>query len=243
MKKILLILGASSDVGTAFIKSYADKYDVIIGTYNSNKTALDELAEQFGEKIVPYKLNCLSETDIDGFAEYLAGKDLMPNYVLFLPARQEPMVRANELDSADLRNSLEVSAVSFMRVMKTVLPAMCEQNFGRICVMLSSVTKNAVAFQSAYMISKYALLGAVKALAAEYASKHITVNAVSPSMIDTKFVSDTTGLVKKNKFSIQPLKRLAEPSDVNRAMEFFLENDNEYINGENLLIAGGGIIS
>lgn len=243
MRKILLMIGASSDVGTDFIKTYADKYDVIIGTYNSNKTILGELSEQFGEKIIPYKLDCLSESDIDGFAEYLAEKDLMPNHVLFLPSQKAPMVRANELDSADLRNALEVSTVAFMHIMKIVLPAMCGQNFGRICCMLSSVTKSAVSFQSPYMISKYALLGAVKALAAEYASKHITVNAVSPSMIDTKFVSDSTGLVKKKNFSIQPLKRLAEPSDVNRAMEFFLENENEYINGENLLIAGGGIIS
>ena len=109
--------------------------------------------------------------------------------------------------------------------------------------MLSSVTENAVAFMSSYTISKYALLGAVKALAAEYAGKRITVNAVSPSMVDTKFVADKPAFVKKKNLEMVPIKRLAVPEDVTRVMAFLLEDGNEYITGENFLIAGGSIIS
>ena len=109
--------------------------------------------------------------------------------------------------------------------------------------MLSSVVESPVAFKTTYIVSKYSLLGAVKALAAEYAGKKITVNAVSPSMINTHFVAGASEMVIKKNIEVSPLRRLAEPEDIIRAMAFLLEDDNEYINGENILIAGGGLIS
>ena len=243
MEKILLITGASSDIGRAYIKEYADRYDKIVGTYCTHRDDLEELQKEIGKKLEIYQLNMLNEDEVDHFGTYLTEHALLPGYVVHLPAQKSDMLRANELDSAQLRSDLEVSTVSFLRLMRPILSDMAQKQFGRICCMLSSVTKNAVAFQISYMVSKYALLGAMKALATEYAGKRITINAVSPSMIDTKFVADIPAYVKKKKMTMVPIKRLAVPEDVTRAIAFVLEDENEYMTGENLLLAGGSIIS
>ena len=242
MEKVLLVTGASSDLGQAFLRKYGERYDRIIGTYHSNRDGLESLKAELGGRLETYCVDLLRQDEVDGFTGFLAESGSMPGYVLHLPSLKSKMVRAHALESETVRADLEVSVVSFLRLMKPVLAAMSQNQFGRVVCMLSSVTENAIAFQSSYMVSKYALLGAVKALAAEYAGKKITVNGVSPSMIDTKFIADTPDYAKK-KMMMMPLKRFVVPEDVIRALAFLLEDENEYITGENLLIAGGGIIS
>lgn len=243
MKKVLLVTGASSDIGRSYISEYANRYDKIVGTYYTNRDCLEELQKDLGDKLEIYPLNLLDEDTVDRFCDFLTEQELLPGYMLHLPAQKTDMIRASELDSRQIRSDLEISTVSFLRLLRPILSDMTQKQFGRICCMLSSVTENAVAFMSSYTISKYALLGAVKALAAEYAGKRITVNAVSPSMVDTKFVADKPAFVKKKNLEMVPIKRLAVPEDVTRAMAFLLEDGNEYITGENFLIAGGSIIS
>jgi len=243
MKKVLLVTGASSDIGRSYISEYANRYDKIVGTYYTSRDCLEELQKDLGDKLETYPLNLLDEDAVDRFGDFLTEQELLPGYMLHLPAQKTDMIRASELDSRQIRSDLEISTVSFLRLLRPILSDMTQKQFGRICCMLSSVTENAVAFMSSYTISKYALLGAVKALAAEYAGKRITVNAVSPSMVDTKFVADKPAFVKKKRLEMVPIKRLAVPEDVTRAMAFLLEDGNEYITGENFLIAGGSIIS
>ncbi len=240
MDKCLLVLGASSDVGTAYIKAYHERYDKIVGTYYTNKEPVEKLKEELGGKMEMFCLNMLQEEEIDRFAAFLEERELSPEYVLHLPAQRTEMKKAEELESGKLRDDLELGVVSIMRLMRTILPHMKEKEFGRICFLLSSVTEYSVAYQSSYMITKYALLGAVRALAVECAPKKIMVNAVSPSMIDTKFIENVSPFVKKKVLGTTAVKRLATVDDVIRSLAFLLDEKNEYMTGENLLLNGGG---
>lgn len=68
------------------------------------------------------------------------------------------------------------------------IPNMAKKKYGRIVFMLTSCTiNNPPKYQSSYVTVKYALLGLMKALAVEYADRGITVNGVSPDMMETKF--------------------------------------------------------
>lgn len=93
--------------------------------------------------------------------------------------------------------------------------------------------------RSQYVTVKYALLGLMKALASEYASKRITINCLSPSMVNTKFLSDINERIIEFTAESHPLKRIAEVSDVIPSIMLLLSDDSNYINGINLPISGG----
>ena len=90
-----------------------------------------------------------------------------------------------------------------------------------------------------YTTVKYALLGLVRSLASEYSDKNIQINAVSPSMVETKFL-DTIDekIVELNAYN-HPLKRNAKVKDITPIIKMLASNESDYINGINIPITGG----
>lgn len=242
MEKTLLILGASSDMGVEYLTYYHSCYDHVIAQYCTNGSELEKLREHVGDKINIYKVNLLSESEIDLFLLNLKEKQRVPQYILFLPAQKTQLSRVEETEEQCLYDAFKLQVMSSFRIIKWSLPYMFANGWGRICFMLSSVTEQVVTYNFPYVVSKYALLGEMKALAIELASKNIMVNAVSPSMVNTKFLSDVSDYVKKKKISAAPMKRLAEKSEISRTIDFLLNEENTYITGENIIVAGGSVI-
>ena len=73
----------------------------------------------------------------------------------------------------------------------------------------------------------------------DYVDKGITINSVSPSMTQTKFISDIPRLISENTATQHPLKRLADTVDVLPMIQFLLSDETRYITGQNILISGG----
>jgi 3-oxoacyl-[acyl-carrier protein] reductase len=76
-------------------------------------------------------------------------------------------------------------------------------------------------------------------LAAEYADRGITVNGVSPDMVETKFLDDIPDLVIKQNAEKSPLKRNLTPKDVIPAIKYLLSDEAEAVTGTNMGITGG----
>ena len=79
----------------------------------------------------------------------------------------------------------------------------------------------------------------MKALATEYDSKGITVNGISPEMIDTKFLSDLPDLIVEEHAAKSPLKRNLQVDDVVPMLAYLLSDAAEAITGQNIAITGG----
>ncbi len=224
----------------AYMKKYQDHYDAIVAQYFSHEEELLSLKEETGGKVIPYQADFSDPEEVKGLISFLKDTERMPGYILHCPAGKVQQMRVEEFDPKALQKEMQIEVYSIMALLKELCVPMQEAEFGRICFVLSSVTESPVAYQSPYVITKHALLGAMKALSAELIAKKITVNAVSPSMTETKYIEDASPFVKKKALSASPLKRLAVPEDIVDAMALFLSDQNEYITGENLLIAGGG---
>jgi 3-oxoacyl-[acyl-carrier protein] reductase len=121
------------------------------------------------------------------------------------------------------------------------LPAMAKQRAGKVVFMLSSntVLQPAPKYSAAYMSAKYALLGLMKALSAEYADKGVAVNAVSPSMIDTKFLADVPELIVRRNAEESPLGRNLVTADVAPVFDFLLSDGADCITGQNIAVTAG----
>jgi len=106
---------------------------------------------------------------------------------------------------------------------------------------LSSVTARVPPkFMSMYTVVKHAQLGLMRALASEYASSRITINAVSPTMIETRFLDEVPAPAKQMSAPAAPRGRLATTADVLGSIQFLLSRESDFISGIELPVTGGG---
>lgn len=78
-----------------------------------------------------------------------------------------------------------------------------------------------------------------RALAVEYASQNIRVNAVCPGYIDTPLLGQLDEDMKKHLISLHPIGRLGKSEEVAKAVVFLASDDASFITGANLLVDGG----
>ena len=113
---------------------------------------------------------------------------------------------------------------------------MCRRREGRIIVMssISGIVGNRG--QVNYSASKAGLIGASKALAAEVASRSITVNCIAPGIIDTGMIK---GLPTEEMLKLVPMKRLGKPEEVAALVLFLLSEEAGYITRQVISVNGG----
>jgi len=127
---------------------------------------------------------------------------------------------------------------TFVLAQAAVRP-MLKQRAGRIIAVSSVVGQMGNAGQTSYAASKAGLLGFVKALAREVASRSITVNAIAPGLIDTDMTRAVTERAQVDWAAQIPLGRLGRADEVAAAVGFLASDEAAYITGHVLAVNGG----
>ena len=149
-------------------------------------------------------------------------------------------MRIKQMDWRRMQQEINVNAGSMALLLKYFLPVMAKQKYGRVVAMLTAYTINVPPkFMSDYIMSKYALLGLIKAAASEYAGKGITINGISPNMMETKFLADIDKRSIEMNAASSAMKRNISLDEVCVAMEYLLSDEAGYINGINFNLSGG----
>lgn len=137
---------------------------------------------------------------------------------------------------------------------QAALPKMVERGFGRVVNIASVAAKSGAKYLSAYAASKHAVLGFTRCVAAEVSANGITVNAVCPGFVDTDIVSDAVNrIVEKAGLSREqaldaiknqsPQKRLLTTAEVSAMVAMLCSEEGRGINGQALVIDGGGLLA
>ena len=125
-------------------------------------------------------------------------------------------------------------------ILQKFIPKMSKNKYGKIVFMLSAYLLGVPPkFQSPYITIKYALLGLMRNLAAEYAAKGIMVNAVSPDMMETKFLSELPDLIIEQSAKNNPLGRNIYIDEVVPTIEYLLSSGSDMVTGQNIGVTGG----
>ena len=238
-KKVLLIIGGSSDIGSALIGKIQAKYDIILTHYNTGIDNVKYLQEQYGSKIIPVQADLGKNSQIQNMVDIIIDQKWNPTDIVCFAAPKMNYHHFIKMDFQNFERDIQSSILGIVYIIKNLLPFMIKKKKGKILFMLSScVSNNPPKFMSEYVITKYAVLGLMKALSVEYAEKGISVNAVSPDMIETKFIKDIPDMLIASNEDASPMKRLLKTEEVVSAFEFLLSDEAGCITGQNIVISG-----
>ena len=110
---------------------------------------------------------------------------------------------------------------------------------GRVVFISSVVGEMGNAGQTAYSASKAALLGVTKSIAREYASRNVTVNAVTPGFIDTAMTASLSEAQKAGISAAVPLGRTGTAKEIAAAVVYLASDEAAYVTGHALRVNGG----
>ncbi|QWF78295.1 SDR family NAD(P)-dependent oxidoreductase [Amycolatopsis sp. CA-230715] len=145
-----------------------------------------------------------------------------------------------------------VNATGAFLCTRAVLASMRERDSGRIVTVASTAARAGYRYTAAYTASKHAAVGLMRAVAAEVAGTGVTANAVCPAFVRTEMtersvrrIAETTGRSAEEAeaalASAAPLGRLIEPEEVAFAVGFLAAAEAAAINGQTVVLDGGGI--
>lgn len=242
-EKILLVTGASSDIGTNLIKRIYKDYDYIIAHHIGDDSKLQELKTEIGDKLILLKGNFLNEEDTYKFVEEIKNMNKIPTHIVHLPAGKFENIKFNKINWEKFQTDINIALRSLVIILNQIIPVMSKNKFGKIIVMLTSCTTNIPPkYLASYVTSKYALLGFVKAISAEYSDKGIRINGISPTMIETKFLENIPELIVKQNAMNSTTGENLKIEDVIPMFEFLLSDKSNSITGQNIAITNGNLI-
>ena len=243
MSNVYLITGASSDVGCALIRRLWQPGDVFIAQGAGDLGGLAELCKEHPGSIRTYDVDLTNEKALETFIADVQANCPAPTHFVHLPALRVVNTKFKKFDEERFEKDMSVQLRSAVALCKAFVPAMAKAKKGRVLIMLTSYLlglppKNT----AAYIMVKSALGGLAKSLAADYAPYGVTVNCVAPSMMETKFLADTSDLIVQASAEANPMGRNATPADVVPAMAFLLSDEAGFITGVTLPITGGSAL-
>jgi 3-oxoacyl-[acyl-carrier protein] reductase len=234
-RETLLILGATSDIGCALIRALPENYGTVIAHGCRSMERLNALAKERPDlQLEPVRADLSRLSETHALFEKMSDRGQEPTQFAHLPAPPYALRRWRDTRWDQVQYELDVQVRSFFLALQACLPGMVKRRHGKVVVLLSSVTFDPPPpYLAHYVAAKEALLGLVRSAAAELASKHITVNAVSPGMMPTRFVETLPESVRDAEARRRPSQRLTSPAETVQALRFFLSEASDGVSGTN----------
>jgi 2-keto-3-deoxy-L-fuconate dehydrogenase len=211
--KVSLITAAAQGIGRATVEAFSREGATVIAT----DINADKLAEL---KVLP-NVNTRVLNVLDSDAVNAAVGEIGRIDILFNCAGVVHNGTILEMTDKDLEFAFDLNVWAQVRAIKAVLPQMLERGEGCIINMATVASSwKAVPNRAAYSISKAAVIGLTKSIAADYTSRGIRVNAIAPGTVDSPSLHErwnATGdfeAARKAFIARQPIGRIAKPEEV-----------------------------
>jgi 3-oxoacyl-[acyl-carrier protein] reductase len=217
--KTFLFIGANSDVALEARKQQELKGNRVISISRSEN-------EEFGDFQIGDPIKAILpelEGNIDGLVYF-------PGSITLKPFRS--------IKAVDFQSDFELNVLGAINSIQYYLLKM---NVGSSIVLFSTVAvQTGMPFHSSVSVSKGAIEGLTRALAAEFAPKY-RVNCIAPSLTQTKLAGRLLNSDEKVEAMAQkhPLKKIGSPNDLANTVDFLLNDSSSWISGQILAVDGG----
>ncbi len=239
-EKVALVTGATRGIGRAIALALGQQGHTVVGTATTAEGA-ERISAAFAEAGVKGKGVVLNVADAESIdqtiaainAEFGAPQIVVNNAGI---TRDNLMLRMKTDEWDDVINT-NLSAI--FRLTKACLKGMTKARWGRIINISSVVGSMGNPGQANYAAAKAGLEGFSRALAAEIASRNITVNSIAPGFIETDMTQALPETQRELLLKQVPAGRLGQPEDIASAVAFLASDAASYITGTTLHVNGG----
>jgi NAD(P)-dependent dehydrogenase (short-subunit alcohol dehydrogenase family) len=224
VSRVVVVTGGKRGIGTAITGAFAH------------------------ERVVPLSSADLDVTDEAAVTAFFA--ELGPVDVLVNNAGVSSSAPVKRTTLTEWERQMAVNATGAFLCSRAVVEGMLERGSGRIVTVASAASHHGSRYTSGYTASKHAALGFMRSLAAELAGSGVTANSVCPAYVRSDMTDATIANIERRTgrsdgeaalAQMAALGRLIEPEEVAFAVRFFAAPEAGAINGQSLIMDGGGI--
>ncbi len=221
--KTTLIIGASSAIGKALANNLIKERETVL---SMSRNLPDAPFSHF------YQHDILSDDDMPKLENTIDGLVYCPGSINLKPFRT--------LKQQDFENDFKLNVLGAIKSIQAYTSNLELSKNASIVLFSTVAVQTGMPFHSSVSISKGAIEGLTKALAAEFSPK-IRVNCVAPSLTGTPMAEKLINSPEKLEASgnRHPLKRIGTPNDIASTVEFLLSNNSSWITGQILHVDGG----
>ena len=235
--KTALITGASGGIGAEIAKSlHAQGATVVL--HGTRQAKLEELANALGSRAHVVTANLSNDDEVEALfakaAAFTGAVNILVNNAGI--TRDNLAMRMKDEEWHDV---IAVNMTATMRLCRSALRSMMKARWGRIISVSSIVGVTGNAGQTNYAASKAGMIGFSKSLAAEVASRGITVNVVAPGFIETPMTDVLADDQKANLLRNVPAGRLGQGAEIAAAVSYLASEEAGYTTGATLHVNGG----
>jgi NAD(P)-dependent dehydrogenase (short-subunit alcohol dehydrogenase family) len=245
-KRAAIVTGASRGIGAAIARRLG-REGVRVACVARTGDAVQSLAREIGGMAIA------ADVTSKGASESIVAEaeaKLGPVDVLVPNAGIEASFKVTDTTDETWDAVMAINATAVFRLVRAALPKMIERGRGRIVVVASNAGLTGYAYTSAYCASKHAVVGLVRAVAAEIARTQVTINAVCPGFVDTSMSDRSIARIQQKTGrdasaaraaleKISPQRRILAPEEVAHLVASLIHDDARGIHGQTIAIDGG----
>ena len=247
----IIITGAAMGLGLAAAKELAAKgANLTLVDYNgeSLKAAQAEIEKEFpGVKTIAITADVANESAVRNYVDETVRVFGRIDGLYNNAGIEGRQAGITEYDLGVFKKVIEINLMGVYYGMRSVLPVMQKQEYGRIVNAASVGGIRGVLNQMPYVASKHAVSGMTKNAALEFGRYGILTNAIAPGAILTPMVEEAFKQVnpqdpkaaEKEYAQRNPTRRLGLPVEVAKVVAFLLSRENGYVSGQIIAIDGG----
>ena len=243
MSKTVLVTGGAGGIGSETVKKLCEDGFSVAVNYNSSEQRAYALCSELasaGYDVFPVRCDVSSPDEVRKMI--CTVKDRFGRIdVLVNNAGVSLWGLFDTVTDSEWERIVGINLSGAFNCSREVLPLMLSNKYGRIINISSVWGQVGASCEAVYSATKAGLIGLTKALAKEYAPSSITVNCVSPGVIDTEMMDRFSDEEKAEICEEIPVGRMGSARDVALAVSFFAREESSYITGQILGVNGGMI--
>jgi 2-hydroxycyclohexanecarboxyl-CoA dehydrogenase len=248
MGRVAVVTGAASGMGLAIARRLAQQGDRVALLDQAGEGARRAAADlgAAGAQAIAAETDVTDRAAVDAAFEKVRA-EFGPVEIVVTSAGLDAFERFTEIASESWERVLAVNLTGTFHCLQAAAPDMLAARWGRMVTIASSSAQSGAVRMAHYVASKGGVIGLTRALGLEFASKGITVNCISPGMIDTPMLRRATaggdvGNIEQMASRLIPVRRAGTTDEIAATCAFLCSDEAAFITGQVVGVNGGAAL-